>query len=319
MAEGVLVLPQLHVPELTFLSAMDASERLSGSHALACTSDTSSGPVPTLTADAVNSLTIVPVSNLNSVSSRSCMSRSSRGCLSRGPADQRGGSNDAGWAPPPQRRAQASCPCCLFTCVWLRRQASLAAAAAVAAERGPCGAASPSQQHNQLEALRDRRRLLFTQAPTDCTPDVVKTWLGQFGTVEQLQMCGENGAVVGSKCGLVTMGTSESAAAAVAAVLGNMQLPSAFQKLSLNYVVQLDDAALSADGHAMPTSLAASADRTVRQHTLPTRKIDSQPLKTGRPARFRLQSAHSYLQAAAGRTDLHGGSWHGGMCWRSLG
>lgn len=138
----------------------------------------------------------------------------------------------------------------------------------MAAERGPCGAASPSQQHNQLEALRNRRRLLFTQAPPDCTADVVKTWLSQFGTVEQLQMCGENGAVVGSNSGLVTMGSSESAAAAVAAVLGNMQLPAAFQKLTLNYVVQLDDAALSADGHAMPTSRAASADRTVTASTL---------------------------------------------------
>jgi hypothetical protein len=71
MAEGVLVLPQLQVPEMTFLPTMDASERLSGSHA--CTSDTSSGPVPTLTADAVNSLTIVPVSNLDSVSCRPCI------------------------------------------------------------------------------------------------------------------------------------------------------------------------------------------------------------------------------------------------------
>jgi hypothetical protein len=146
--------------------------------------------------------------------------------------------------------------------------AAAAAAAAVAAERGPCGAAtSPSQQHKQLEALRNRRRLLFTQAPADCTADVVKAWLSQFGAVEQLQMFGDSGAVVGSNCGLVTMGTSEAAAAVVAAVLGNMQLPAAFQKLSLNYVVQCDDAAVSTEGHAMPTSLAASADRTVRLST----------------------------------------------------
>jgi hypothetical protein len=144
-------------------------------------------------------------------------------------------------------------------------QASLAAAAAVAAEKQQQAATfgSPQQQH-QLEALRNRRRLLFTQAPTDCTEDVIKAWLSQFGTVEQLQMYGENGSVIGSNCGLVTMSTSEAAAAVVAAVLGNMQLPAAFQKLSVNWVVQSDEhGTMSSDAHVMPTSLAANADRTV--------------------------------------------------------
>lgn len=48
-------------------TSMEA-ERLSGSHGLACTSDTSSGPVPTVSADAVNNLTVVPLTNMNSVS-----------------------------------------------------------------------------------------------------------------------------------------------------------------------------------------------------------------------------------------------------------
>jgi hypothetical protein len=123
---------------------------------------------------------------------------------------------------------------------------------------------SPQQQH-QLEALRNRRRLLFTQAPADCTEAVIRTWLSQFGPVEQLQMYGKGGAVLGSNCGLVTMCSSEAAAAVIAAVLGNMQLPAAFQKLSVNWVVQSEDSGTqSSDGHAMPGSLAASADRTVR-------------------------------------------------------
>lgn len=145
-------------------------------------------------------------------------------------------------------------------------QVSLAAAAAVAGKKQQLsGSFAGPQLQAQLEALRNRRRLLFTQAPTDCTEDVIKAWLSQFGTVEQLQMYGENGAVIGSNCGLVTMGTSEAAAAVVAAVLGNMQLPPAFQKLSVNWVLQPDEHGIvSSDGHVMPTSLAANADRTVR-------------------------------------------------------
>lgn len=70
MAEGLIILPQVQPPEMKYIheTALEA-ERLSGSHAIACVSDTSSGQaLPSLTADAVNSLTIVPVSNLNSVS-----------------------------------------------------------------------------------------------------------------------------------------------------------------------------------------------------------------------------------------------------------
>jgi hypothetical protein len=144
---------------------------------------------------------------------------------------------------------------------------SLAAAAAAVAEKQQLQQArrsSPQPQQHQLEAVRNRRRLLFTQAPVDCTEDTIRVWLSQFGAVEQLQMYSEGGAVLGSNCGLVTMSTSEAAAAVVAAVLGNMQLPPPLQKLSVNWVVQSDDhGALSADGNAMPSSLAANADRTV--------------------------------------------------------
>jgi hypothetical protein len=149
--------------------------------------------------------------------------------------------------------------------VSLLLQASLAAVAAVAAENQQCLSIGSPQQQHQLEALRNRRHLLFSQAPAECTEAVIRTWLSQFGPVEQLQMYGEGGAVLGSNCGLVTMGTSEAAAAVVAAVLGNMQLPAAFQKLSVNWVVQSEDSGTQlSDGHAMPGSLAASADRTVR-------------------------------------------------------
>lgn len=67
--EGLIILPQVQSPDMKFISdaTLDA-DRLSGSHVMACASDTSSGPVPTITADAVNNMTIVPVSNLNSVS-----------------------------------------------------------------------------------------------------------------------------------------------------------------------------------------------------------------------------------------------------------
>lgn len=124
------------------------------------------------------------------------------------------------------------------------------------------------QQQHQLEALHHRRRLLLTQAPPECTAELIKAWLNQFGTVEELQMYGVNGAVLGSNCGLVTMATSESAAAVMAAVLGNMQLPAIFKKLSVSWVVQSDDhGCLSSDNNAMPSSLAANADRTVRACT----------------------------------------------------
>jgi hypothetical protein len=65
-ADGLIVVQS---PEIAYIPDTTLNcERLSGSHATACASDTSSGPVPTLTADAVNHLTIVPVTNLNSVS-----------------------------------------------------------------------------------------------------------------------------------------------------------------------------------------------------------------------------------------------------------
>lgn len=70
--------------------------------------------------------------------------------------------------------------------------------------------------------------------------------------------------MLGSNCGLITMASNESAAAVVAAVLGNMQLPEAFQKLSVSWVVQSDDQGMvSSDGNLMPSSLAANAGRTV--------------------------------------------------------
>lgn len=136
-------------------------------------------------------------------------------------------------------------------------------AAAAAAEKQPINFGSPQQQH-QLEALRNRRRLLFTQAPPECTEEVIKAWLSQFGAVEQLQMYADGGSMLGSNCGLITMASNESAAAVVAAVLGNMQLPEAFQKLSVSWVVQSDDQGMvSSDGNLMPSSLAANAGRTV--------------------------------------------------------
>lgn len=69
LGDGLVVLPQATSP-VEFKLVHDTVLELSGSHAMACApaSDTSSGPVPTLTADAVPNLTIVPVSSLNSVS-----------------------------------------------------------------------------------------------------------------------------------------------------------------------------------------------------------------------------------------------------------
>lgn len=69
LADGLMVLPQATSP-VDFKFQPESLLELSGSHAMAYApgSDTSSGPVPTLTADAVPNLTIVPVSSLNSVS-----------------------------------------------------------------------------------------------------------------------------------------------------------------------------------------------------------------------------------------------------------
>lgn len=67
--EGLIMLPRDTSPDIKLIPATSLDvERLSGSlNAMTC-SDTSSGPVPVLSADAVNNLTIVPMTKLDSVS-----------------------------------------------------------------------------------------------------------------------------------------------------------------------------------------------------------------------------------------------------------
>lgn len=172
-------------------------------------------------------------------------------------------------------------------------QASLAAAAALSAaveqQRGASPDATSSTLHARsgdcssvLEALRGRRRLIFTQAPPECTEGVMRAWFGRFGAVEGVQVYGDPAQPPCS--GLITLATPTAAAAALAALHdASSPPPTPISKLCVRWLLQPDGAAAhgtcaagmgaaptaaaaadaGSDGSLAAPALVASANRTV--------------------------------------------------------
>lgn len=124
--------------------------------------------------------------------------------------------------------------------------------------------ATPADQQGLSAASNSSRRLFFAQASSDATEEQIKQWFSQYGVVESVQLLNDSSSGHSSGCGYITMGTSEQAAAALAAIQQNQQLPSPVGFLNVSYPLADELASAAAPSAASQmSSLVANADRTV--------------------------------------------------------